>query len=897
MSFYEEEDVKDYSGNSYSQSQSHVCVMCGSNEFHKQDGVMICSSCFTQSQTNVIDEVIDDDDFAQVIGTQTQPRKLKKLKRKRSLSRYDKRIPLPTLDDCIEATQALLQIMASKTAVLAGVNQSLILLEVKRLWFGYLKAWAAGAEEYHALFVREDSRNIPRFSLRDSFLGWKKTHRIIGYIQKKIKRRLLKEDGINESSTDIELEIGKNNLQSNLSKQNDYSENSSDSFSDSDTSYTGEENHRKKVKITDPDVLPQTHKPMKPSSLQCFFPQEIPSLTEALNKTKNVVQKKIITRYEAALRTPPSMTLFIGILHRALFNLRAGVAAAHLRNWIMNGYIPFANAFEIIPSSMRQRVKSVHTFFRPFNFPKAAQIEYHSELIWIASGLDPHLKLPENKIIKNINYHRVGIIDNAPLMAARFVMDLGLTTRILDLVYALMGVETPTNVKNNNITNYKGENKVYAVDEGNCKSSKDNVSTTDDESKDEELEKCDDVNSSSSGENLDNESNDDKSNDDKSKENTNFNNMNNQTWLPPALKFAQLDYMTHPIQIMALIVVACKMCPDWENWTYTNSSTMETKESNESTTVKNENSNKRNDFDPSLQESNGPNLHRGLSVPYHETNLRLVTNGTSLESFAHFTENVWYTRHPANSHFQNIVNWISKEQAKRKSQPSSSSSSSISTKVLANPIITRPPPPPIKHCDGSTFKEIQDLIGSRPISHPAETKNIQQYTVTANRINAEWKSLINSPHFTVSPAYGLLLECVCDKFNVEPSALHKAIVKIEMELTEIGVCVTALQEGKRTKNHSFSMRRNMKFKFMSSKGAPGGISLFEKYKFMKIREYHTMKKPIMALKIKSKIAKKKKTFKRKEQHSDAYYVNFLKSVASSDDSSFGENDVEAESKV
>lgn len=36
--------------------------------------------------------------------------------------------------------------------------------------------------------------------------------------------------------------------------------------------------------------------------------------------------------------------------------------------------------------------------------------------------------------------------------------------------------------------------------------------------------------------------------------------------LPPALRFAHPGFITSPIQILAVIVVACKFCPGWEKW-------------------------------------------------------------------------------------------------------------------------------------------------------------------------------------------------------------------------------------------------------------------------------------------------------------------------------------------
>lgn len=899
MSFYTQDDGSDSDNGLPSSNNPNqiICPICGSNDFHKKDGVMTCSSCFTQSQTQNIDEVVDEDDFAHIIGEDSgRIRSAKRLaKGKRSMSYYDHRKPLPTLDDCIEATQYLLKhIMIKEISILAGVQEKDMSREVRSLWFGYLKAWAAGAEEYASLLEDQDTPcPLPRFSLRDSYLGPNRTLRIITYLQKK-HNLSLRGGNQNDISKENEQKNSNADRSSMKSKFSDSSSTSSGSSSDSDSSALSsidEYNNSDKNATNDTDLDPITpYLERKQSKHKFYMKKPIPSINHALNTTKAVKKKQIITRLEAALRAPPSMTLFVSILHRSLFHLRAGVAASHIRHWILNGSLSYMNSYDKLSPSLQARVQSIQRFFRPHLIPKVSHIEHFSELIWMASGLDTKINRESpQKLERMAIRHKRGMVDNGPLMAARFVEELGLNQRVLDLVFALMGIPSSSFGKydktdNTNEANSKKKSMLKKESEDNGYGTK---SKGDVEAK-------------------------------VGKEATE--NSHDTSWLPPPLRLGQIKNITHPIQILGLIVVACKMCPDWKTWSYKHPSLIKMYESisnlqssitqpiTKLQTQQSQSSNSQSQVSFSLSQISYENgktsplkqskqsssiLRNRQSfniisnalyeqyIPYQESGLKHITNGSSLECYIGFAKDVLCKRHESKKDFQNILNWIEKENIKRQHQHAQTSGKNELSyeQVLPHPIIAQPPPPPLPEdpLNHKTSTDLKQMLDSNPNILQGNLEMIQKlqiYEVTDCKLGSIWHNIATSsgtsksgaasyfPHDSIRPSYGLLVEYISDKCGVPPTILNEMVLRFELELCEMGTCAYSQNS---EQNHVHNVYRKRNRNRMKRKRAK--LSPFETHELMKIQAYH-QKRRRKILSNDHVSLKKNYTYKEEYLHTD-----------------------------
>jgi len=503
----------------YDQEANHFqnrCATCGSSRFYRDTETdnLICSDCYTQSQTLSQRETVDlEDVFANAKSSHLRRSNLSR----RSASRdedLDNSRPLPALHTCLHACQLILKIMAEKSYILAHVHtqpskafqkdQEAFLNVVGDIWFRYLNAWKHAAEHYSQIFPEQ------RFSFRDFFLS--KTLR--GMVVKHLSAqsiRDLKEDGtINRNSaskeviksTTIDDETRKRKrvtFDDNLLEGHQKDSNTSVGNSDAKT-----------------EKLCAPHKVQSHHSVRFFRPiyrQRSVFLSHIALKEGETISKE-----HAALHLEPSYSLFASIVYVAFMECKMGVSSIHIRSWLSNGSIPHAKAaFVMIPKKMQDSLVLVQQFFHQNVVPTSAILEQNADLLMIACDILPHL---DSKIMKHESFARsqmqgfvnVGpsksisnliqkigreektqrsfpFIDNIPLMTLRFVADLGLPQNVLDYSLALMGLFNP---------------------------------------------------------------------DDQSSEKYN--------WLPPILNTASPGRIVSPVHILAVIVVACKMSEGWQRW-------------------------------------------------------------------------------------------------------------------------------------------------------------------------------------------------------------------------------------------------------------------------------------------------------------------------------------------
>lgn len=861
MSFYAEDDESS-AGSATSNNQR--CHICGGTEFHLLDSIPTCSLCFTQSQTQIVHEVVDTEDFRQIFGEKkkmTLVRQGKQTSGKRGIlpwTYYDHRKPLPTLNDCIYATQDLLKIMAKRVALLAGVDRKDVLKEVRSLWFGYLQGWMEAAEVYGEILEREQNINIPRFSIRDAFLGQPRYQRIITFIQKKIRHK---------------LKLNQENPK-NLKKENDNGsdDNISSSSSQTDDYYESDESENL-FEGYEEEIAMEPVKRFHQGSLITRHESEAPTVRQALDTMPDHQCKNMITRYEAALRSPPSMVLFVSILHRALFNLRAGVSSSHLRLWIMNGAIPYIAAYNALSPKTQKLVDAVRDFFQPFQIPTASSIDYHSELVWIGSGRDPLMKLEENERERLSLEHRTTMIDNAPLMTARFVKDLGFHKRVLDFAYALMGIETKMNMKvhemhiqhekrncndkignkNKEMVNFSNEYRESLKDNGSvinnyqekqsAKEDKDGASNGDGDEKSRSIDEGSISMRDNEEENQSKKKNDNNvtkngsSKQDKN-ENDSKDKINHYTsdWVPPSLQLAQLDHLTCPTHILAIIIIACKLCPDWETWTFKHSVMidMEQKIDASKESIRSE---VGTPLSKMIEKPSQKLLPPHNYVPYKEHNLQYISNGSSLTNFANFATNVFYPRFEIKQSFKKIVSWLESEHRNKIEAFALRSNDSVNTKVLPNPIIARSIPPAIHNPKlHLTAKQIQDITDRSSFPHPDKFQKLPKYKIKiAGLTKWNWETQVKRDDIPVNSSEGLLLEYVCDKFDIDPTSVQSALHMYEYEISYMGDNLFPTAVGVRNMN----LRRNRATKSARSKGRNED---FNQWRLSSVLDFHRKRK-------------------------------------------------------
>ncbi|KAL3809371.1 hypothetical protein ACHAXA_004374 [Cyclostephanos tholiformis] len=513
MSFY----LDDYHCDG-GQASTETCPNCSGTDFYNDPitGALICSSCYTQSQTATQEE-LDYDEGIGLAATGKGAKRTSNLRRqgrgvKRPLTHYDGSKRLPDAESCCLAFQWLLWDASKRVSKLAGIHDnnpingsdgyyhdeggrepSILERTVERIWFAYLNAWMKATGEFSEKYPEM------RVSFRDFFLddGQKRclmTHLSVT-VGKKVEEEIL-EGMLNKQGEESSLDDDEDD--ESISSRGSISSSfyRGDGKSDIDDTSNKSEHKRRKRKSQTFLTIAQLCK----SGLSAN-PKRYPN---------GIYQ---CPPHHAALKVQPSMTLLLSILQLALNHLKSGVAPHHLTMWVSNGLLPHAlNGYELMPSRLKERVEMVKPFFtRSFVPPAGVVANLTFMLATACSWYGDGMRERSNELL-----HKTSLY-NVPLMAARMIRNFGFGQTILDNTMALMGVD------------YNASHGTADAPEndgcGNSRSSSADLRTTNDES---------------------------------------------PKVLPPPLMCALPEKLYTPLHVCAVIVIACKLCPGWESWKITN---------------------------------------------------------------------------------------------------------------------------------------------------------------------------------------------------------------------------------------------------------------------------------------------------------------------------------------
>ena len=478
-----------------------VCENCGATDYYTDEtsGDIVCSSCYTQSQapkdaTEMDIETIEamgvrengmlvtssrytakqeDTTNSATGGYNQNGNVVRRGKMRKPLQDLDKSRPLPSLQECLEGFQHILKqcihVVVEDLLSLSGMTtestqysnqddpadqlKESIKSTVKHLWIGYLRAWRDGAE-FYGKYHKE-----VRFCLRDQFLIGNKTRVAVrAHLASKAETELRKrQDRLGGGGNDNGG--GGTTQSSNKSGIHDESGNESDH-----DSVSGNESD---------DTIPATNTSSAAASSRLVRVRGEIRAMLALYKNRR-------GRREMALKQILSLRMIASLLCVPLSRL--GYSGRHVVEWIASGQMPILNAFDCLTVEQQDKLLPVQGFFRLRKLPLASAVEEQAQAFMFISGMK-----------KESSPHGVLTTKSMPLLLARWVQDMGMRQRVLDLALALMGMDVPK--------------------------------TTD---------------TSASTEN----------------------------WLPVALKKAKPELLSSNSRLAAVLVVACKMCPEWQFWTF-----------------------------------------------------------------------------------------------------------------------------------------------------------------------------------------------------------------------------------------------------------------------------------------------------------------------------------------
>ena len=676
------------------QRQEH-CTICGSTRFYRDDNDnLVCSDCYTQSQTLSQRETADLEDVFSNAKRGTLRRSRHLVRRNASRDEdLDNSQPLPDLDTCLFASQLILKIMAEKAFILAHVSaptdscfekeKRTFLHIVGDIWFRYLKAWQLGAEHYLQIYPEL------RFSMRDFFLNRMLRGMVVKHLSaravKDLKKRKSTMNDPTSSPTLKTIKGGDEIRQKKRVKFDDDSilEQRSDNIKQ--TSKSDHDSH-----LNDPKVSTR-RQARKHRSVRYFRPTC--RTVSVLRGNIPLKQGEQISKEHAAVDLEPSSSFLASVVYLALMQLRKGVASMHIRSWLSNGSIPYGKAaFNMLPKKLQDSLVLIQPFFHANLVPSCAFLEQNADLLIIACGISHPDSgatdhdyarsqmhgFPGKGIYVSTYIKRIGVeqrkptgslfVDNIPLMAMRFIADLGLSQKVLDYSLALMGLFTP-------------EEKT----------------------------------------------------------------LGSKIWLPPTLNVASPGRLVSPIHILAVIVVACKMCKGWEKW---------------SIFIRKQNLAKSGD---GVMQSLGQRF-----VPSSESHLNLVNNGDLLEQYFDFLEESVapaISQVPQYEHL--LASWgnFLTDQGMLKPQSNSIVQPCSAIAGIHNPLL----------------QIADDAREANGYGNYTVYDDFRSHTHTIARTD---KSVNSSPPF--HSHYGLLIEYISYVFSVEPSELHYVVACCDEELVKLG---------------------------------------------------------------------------------------------------------------
>ncbi|KAL7542095.1 hypothetical protein ACHAXR_013215 [Thalassiosira sp. AJA248-18] len=588
MSFYLDDYLDDDR-----QTSAETCPNCSGTSFYNDPitGALTCSSCYTQSQTATQEE-LDYDEGIGLAATGGGKRNIggrrggggkRRGRIGRPLTEYDRSKRLPDVESCCLAFQWLLWDASKCVSKLAGIQEeehssndngyysdedgngrpSIMERTVKKIWFAYLHTWMEATQECSSKYPEM------RVSFRDFFLeDIRKSHlyrHLSVTVGRKVENEVLEEmqkkhrEG-QEYQSDDEAEKSISSTESGSSDSNgvnDGTENDGASLSTSNHKSASKNKKRKRQPFLTIAHLCKHVFPAKPK------------------RHPNGIYQ--IHPHQAALKIQPSLTLLISILQLALTHLQTGVAPHHLTMWVANGQLPHAlNGYALLPSRLKERADMVKKFFMRSFVPPAGVVSNLADMLatacsWYGDGMMDNeptnmaesgkdsqkwtvlqqanasllnssdlFRLSEMADVSStkssaansfasvktnvdVNNYQQKSLHNVPLLAARMIQDFGLDQKVFNNTMSLMGV-----------ANGSDQNAVVPKDgQHNDSDSDSNIRTEPSTANHDQTKK---------------------------------NHVDLNTTFPPPLECASPAKLYTPLHVAAVIVVACKLCPDWERW-------------------------------------------------------------------------------------------------------------------------------------------------------------------------------------------------------------------------------------------------------------------------------------------------------------------------------------------
>jgi len=137
----------------------------------------------------------------------------------------------------------------------------------------------------------------------------------------------------------------------------------------------------------------------------------------------------------------------------------------------------------------------------------------------------------------------------------------------------------------------------------------------------------------------------------------------NEQYLPPSLPNASLENLLNNTDVIAVIVIACKLCHGWEFWSYKNVNCTGNKSDYRSTKTKNQ-----TNYATDRHKSNEAVAQGSRLIPWNDCQLRLLTNFATM-SYLDFFDDTICIDCPYRKKFEVFLQWLD-EQRSRKSSAS-----------------------------------------------------------------------------------------------------------------------------------------------------------------------------------------------------------------------------------
>ncbi|GAX11870.1 hypothetical protein FisN_20Lh073 [Fistulifera solaris] len=403
--------------------QHHVifqCEHCGSTDAYHDptSGQDVCTSCFTQSQRNLTQEV-DEDDIHVLAARRGMALKAmrpsyggsgsrQQLTKKRPLEELDQSQPLPNLEVCLEAMSYVLM-EAARLFALQVLQMHTVrdrhdyLQRVQQLWLRYLCAWKKGAQ------ILGEKFPVWRFSFRDLFLPSSTRGLVMANLAYWSKRKVeeqLAEERKHRATTSI--------------KQEDDDE----SNDKSDTK--DQQTNAQAATVPNPTATQATtrKRPLPPNTKSTKKKVTMERLIASLGERSDYKR--------AALRIEPSMDLIMAILWLACS--KRGITSFQACQWMAQS--PFLRAWDWLPPHLQRKVAFLSSFFSVSCAPRPRTLE--DLATWLAAACQMKTLDNWSETHQEVIFHSVPAI---PTMLTFLVAQANLPPVILTRSLGLLGLE------------------------------------------------------------------------------------------------------------------------------------------------------------------------------------------------------------------------------------------------------------------------------------------------------------------------------------------------------------------------------------------------------------------------------------------------------------------------